>query len=230
MGTPVKKSEPENVANVVDLYVDQLGPCGIPLMRLRHAACIVGDHLYIHGGRSGYRALRDFWRLNLKRLEWEAIQPINQTVGSRPGLLEDHIMVNYGSNLFLIGSGSDYLNRQEMQIWKFCPESWNWSRWIACKNSREHPLGRRSATGTMVANKLYIFGGIVDLYAKPTADLIELDLDNQAWSIVETWGPFVISPIYGHSTNFYSGRLIVFGGIKDQKAQNAVWSFDLSKS
>ena len=41
------------------------GSGGVPLMRFRHAACLNGSHLYVHGGRSGYRALRDFWKLNL---------------------------------------------------------------------------------------------------------------------------------------------------------------------
>ena len=54
---------------VTELSTLSTGDCAgkIPVSRFRHAACVSGDYLYVHGGRSGHRALRDFWRLNLSK-------------------------------------------------------------------------------------------------------------------------------------------------------------------
>ena len=56
---------------------------------------------------------------------WEAIEPGKTPAGYRPGLLEDHTLVNYDIRLLLIGNGSDSLNRSEMQIWNFYPGMYN---------------------------------------------------------------------------------------------------------
>ena len=42
-------------------------------------------------------------------------------------------------------------------------------------------------------------------------------------------GSAAAPPIYEHSTTAHNRRLYVFGGVKEQKLQNTLWTFDLCK-
>ena len=77
-----------------------------PLGRWKHAAVVAEDGcLYVHGGRSGSRALRDLWRLRSTCIytgedmqlhqslwEWEEVE----LSGTVPPALEEHTMISFG--------------------------------------------------------------------------------------------------------------------------------------
>ena len=88
--------------------------------------------LYLHGGRNGNVALRDFWKYLPGKLHgshglggdyvlvagensWESVRGS----GSPPGCLQGHSMVEYQDILYVFGGELSFCNDQETPLWMF---------------------------------------------------------------------------------------------------------------
>eukprot|EP00210_Caulerpa_lentillifera_P009018 g8607.t1 len=63
------------MVNIDTMQVKELKPIGLgPCARISHAACVLGDSLFIHGGFSDYTStFNDLFQLNLSTLVWTEI-------------------------------------------------------------------------------------------------------------------------------------------------------------
>ena len=59
-------------------------------------------------------------------------------------------------------------------------------------------------------------------------DLYKLNLNNKRWEAMTAQTGNVPSERHGHTSDIYSGKLILFGGLTDTGATNGIYQFDLS--
>merc|ERR550519_1884415 len=114
-----------------------------PSSRCKHAACVqnsTGD-LYLHGGRNGNVALRDFWRYQPGGNTWNKVTG----AGHPPGCLQGHSMVEYQDILYIFGGELSFCNDQETPLWMFHIKDNMWEKYSYQKGVVT-PRGRRGHT------------------------------------------------------------------------------------
>ena len=70
---------------------------GSPVARCKHAMCVSQDgHIYLFGGRSANRPLKDLWRFDPGQNQWEEVK----CRGHHPPNLQEHTMVAWNVSYF----------------------------------------------------------------------------------------------------------------------------------
>eukprot|EP00727_Mastigamoeba_balamuthi_P001103 m51a1_g10990 hypothetical protein (401) ;mRNA; r:331067-332865 len=82
----------------------QAGGEAAPLNRTNHAACAVGDKMYVFGGISGKRLvdLDDLWAFDTTSASWQRLSAPN-----RPEARCGHIMFSVGKKIYVFGGGAE---------------------------------------------------------------------------------------------------------------------------
>lgn len=129
----------------------------IPPMRAGHASCVVGEYIYVFGGRKGSNLLQDFYVLDTSKLTWKKIYQKNP-----PSTRAGHSMCYYpkGHSIILWGGGD--WGRFFDDIWTFDVSDFRttgeWQLQTA-KASPTAPGARFWHTSVIHKDAMYIFGG-----------------------------------------------------------------------
>ncbi|MEM4385856.1 MAG: kelch repeat-containing protein [Candidatus Anstonellales archaeon] len=80
-------------------------------------------------------------------------------------------------------------------------------------------------------NKIYVFGGYGGEYSSPAThlnDLIEFDIFNNKWKIINTTGS--PSPRMAHSAVVVGDNMYIFGGYNGSNFSNELWKYNFTSS
>ncbi|XP_023036641.1 host cell factor isoform X1 [Drosophila willistoni] len=206
-----------------------------PCPRLGHSFTMVGDKIFLFGGLANEsddpknnipKYLNDLYILDTRGVhshngKWI----IPKTYGDSPPPRESHTGISFTSkttgklNLLVYGGMSGC---RLGDLWLLDTDSMTWSK---PRTRGQAPLPRSLHSSTMIANKMYVFGGWVPLIindSKPTTErewkctntLAILDLDSMTWDnlTVDTVEENVPRARAGHCAVGIQSRLYVWSG------------------
>uniref|UniRef100_A0A7E4VZJ0 Kelch domain-containing protein n=1 Tax=Panagrellus redivivus TaxID=6233 RepID=A0A7E4VZJ0_PANRE len=154
---------------------EHLTPSGpAPSHRDFHASCILGNKMYIFGGRGDeqltYQEMLDtycdkLYALDLVNNEWEEVK----AEGDRPSGRRSHSMWTYNGQLYLFGGYTSTNEKHFNDFYVFNPETKTWTRQ---KPVGQDPSPRRRQCSAVVGDRVFLFGGTTP--EKDTQKLIDL--------------------------------------------------------
>ncbi|XP_017679022.1 PREDICTED: tip elongation aberrant protein 3-like isoform X1 [Lepidothrix coronata] len=204
----------------------QQKPC--PCDRYKHACVVCRGFVYLHGGRN-MTSLRDFWRYNIAKNEWEMLD----CSGDGPEELEEHSMVAYKGNLYIFGGMVDSAFTQaKIPLWTYDTDS---TRWTECRNvpaEKESlaPANRKGHSAVVYHSSMYIFGGYFGIKGI-SQEFWTFHFDTGKWLCVSSpshnTGP---GPRHGHSAVVYRTGMYLFGGLMGLSEQKDLWKWDFVSS
>lgn len=86
-----------------------------PSARAKHTATLVGEHIYLLGGRNGNIPLKDFWKYNLVTGKWEELKP----AGDKFPCLQEHTAVAYKNCIYVFGGEVGFSAGTETPLWVY---------------------------------------------------------------------------------------------------------------
>ncbi|KAI6220664.1 Kelch repeat type 2 and Kelch repeat type 1 domain containing protein [Aphelenchoides fujianensis] len=179
-----------------------------PQYRDFHSACVLGDRMYVHGGRSDERGQWhtnvDFYDpfiyyLDLKTNEW--VMP-KQTRESAPPGRRSNSLWAYKNKVFMFGGYESKFDRHFNDLYSFDPATSKWS--VLRPAGLNAPSPRRRQCSVMVGERLFLFGGTRPHATRRSAltdlgDLYVLDYESRLSSIcIEKLVSSSAYPKYGH--------------------------------
>ncbi|CAK4084713.1 unnamed protein product [Aphanomyces euteiches] len=128
-GEHVPRTPIDSTVYVLDLKTDELNwtslnaTCDVPPHRVAHAQAIIGDDLYVFGGRQGIKMdekpLNDLHRLHLPTLKWERI-----TATAPPSARSFHKMISVRSDLFVFGGCGESGRLNDLHCFHTATNTW----------------------------------------------------------------------------------------------------------
>ncbi|XP_032893953.1 host cell factor 2 [Amblyraja radiata] len=204
-----------------------------PCPRLGHTLCLVGNKCYLFGGLANDsedpknnipRYLNDLYTVELKTGSGVVGWDIPITYGTPPPPRESHTAVVYKDakkpKMIIYGGMSGC---RLGDLWILDVESLVWTKPVT---KGQTPLPRSLHSATVIANKMYVFGGWVPLVMddvkvathekewKCTNTLAYLHLDGHAWTpvILDTLEDNVPRARAGHCAVAIHSRLYIWSG------------------
>ncbi|KAL8032845.1 hypothetical protein ABFX02_13G123600 [Erythranthe guttata] len=181
--------------------MDIITAAGAPSPRLGHAASIVGDYMFVIGGRADpMNILNEVWVFNTVKAEWKLLQCTGSLFPPR----HRHTAVVVGSKIYVFGG----IHNDEVLSSLYVLDT-HTSEWSEIESHIDHPGPRHSHSMDAKGSKLYIFGGYNG--EKLLEDLHSFDIQTGVWTRLKTNGQ---SPNarFSHSMFIYSNYLCIFGG------------------
>ncbi|KAL8151209.1 hypothetical protein V2J09_021017 [Rumex salicifolius] len=175
---------------------------GTPSPRLGHTCSLIGDLMFIIGGRADpVNILSDLWIFNTTTNEWKLVQC---TGCAFPPRLHRHAAAVVGSKIYVYGGLYNDTIYSSMLV--FDVENLHWEEVHA---QGEWPCARHSHSLVACGSKLYLFGGYSG--EKALGDLLSFDIHNGYWEKVKAEGRLPY-PRFSHSMFTYKNCLGILGG------------------
>ncbi|ENN79185.1 hypothetical protein YQE_04369, partial [Dendroctonus ponderosae] len=146
-----------------------------PSARSKHSATLLGEHVYVLGGRNGNLPLKDFWKYNLVSGNWQQLKPS----GDLLPCLQEHTAVAYKDNIFVFGGEVSFSSSTETPLWVYDVRDNSWRKVktkkvpLCCRFKDlmklcvlpgvATPKGRRGHTALVHNGAMLIYGGYQDL-------------------------------------------------------------------
>ncbi|XP_054686840.1 leucine-zipper-like transcriptional regulator 1 isoform X2 [Grus americana] len=202
-----------------------------PCDRYKHACIICRGFVYLYGGRNT-TSLRDFWRYNIVKKEWEMLD----CPRDGPEELEEHSMVAYKSlaptnrrghsavvyhsSMYIYG-GYFGIRGISQEFWTFHFDTRKWLR-ISTPLHNTGPGPRHGHSAVVYHTGMYLFGGLMGLSEQK--DLWKWDFVSRSWSNIRTsQGP---PPVVGHASIVFKDSMLIFGGgISNSSPNNDLWKY-----
>ncbi|KAG5246736.1 Met-10++ family protein [Salix suchowensis] len=163
---------------------------GAPSPRLGHTASLVGDLVFIIGGRADpSNILNDVWVLNTANMEWKLIQCTGSVFSPR----HRHAAAAVGSNIYVYGG----LNNNDTILSSLHVLNTGDLQWKEVSSDGEQPCARHSHSMLAYGSKVFVFGGYNG--EKALGDLYSFDVQTCTWE-------------FSHSMFVYKDFLGVIGG------------------
>ncbi|XP_015574248.1 tRNA wybutosine-synthesizing protein 2/3/4 isoform X1 [Ricinus communis] len=174
---------------------------GAPSPRLGHTASLVGDLLFVIGGRSGpLDILGDVWILNTASKEWR----LAECTGSYFSPRHRHAAAVVGSSIYVYGGLDNETSSSSLYVLN--TESLQWKEVLV---GGEQPCARHSHSMVAYGSKLFMFGGYNG--EKALGDLYSFDIQTHMWKKENTSGGSP-HPRFSHSLFVYNHFLGLIGG------------------
>ncbi|KAK7264475.1 hypothetical protein RJT34_32084 [Clitoria ternatea] len=175
--------------------------CTSPSPRIGHTASLVGDCMFVIGGRTGPdKILNDVWILSTTKNCWKLLQCGGSVFPPR----HRHAAAVMGSNIYVFGGldhdtifSSFYIFDTINLRWKEIPVSGDW------------PCARHSHAMVASDSQIFMFGGYN--CGKALGDLYSFDVQQGQWIKEKTAGRNPHAR-FSHSIFFYKNHLGVLGG------------------
>ncbi|XP_050367895.1 tRNA wybutosine-synthesizing protein 2/3/4 [Argentina anserina] len=174
-----------------------------PSPRLGHTACLVGDCVFVIGGRADpEKVLSDVWVLDIRKNEWKLVECSGDVFPPRhrhaAAVVGAKIYVFGGLNNDAVTSSLHVLDTDDMQ-------------WRLILVNGDGPCARHSHSMVASGSQLYMFGGYDGEQA--LGDLYRFDTQTSKcrWKKVKSSGRCPHSR-FSHSTFVYKNHLGVIGG------------------
>ncbi|KAM1108590.1 hypothetical protein ACFX2B_005165 [Malus domestica] len=174
---------------------------GTPSPRLGHTTSLVGDCVFVIGGRADpEKILSDVWVLNTAKNEWKLLECSGDKFPPR----HRHAAAVIGSKIYVFGGLNNDTISSSLHV--LDTDNLQWKELIV---SGEHPCARHSHSMVAYRSQLYIFGGYSG--EKTLADLYVFDIQTCKWKNENAAGR---SPHarFSHSMFVYKNYLGIVGG------------------
>ncbi|NXC39993.1 LZTR1 regulator, partial [Penelope pileata] len=199
-----------------------------PCARYKHACAVCSGFVYLHGGRNA-ATLRDFWRYNIVRNEWEMLDCSRD--GPEP--LEEHSMVAYKGTLYVFGGMVDSAFTQaKTPLWIYDTGAASWTEGgpAPAAPASSAPTNRRGHSAVVHRASMHIYGGYCGIRGI-SQEFWTFHFDTRKWLCVSTpsrsTGP---GPRHGHSAVVYHAAMYLFGGLMGLREQKDLWKWDFVNS
>ena len=192
-----------------------------PSTRSHHTSIFTENSVMVtFGGYDGAQYKNDVWIFNLKTHTWVEML----TTGDMPSAREFHAAIYFNSTMVVFG-GYDGSSRNDLYVLDITTRRWKE------KVLTNKPAPRVSTSSVRNNDKMVIIGGYTynsgsHSYAN---DIWELDLVAFEWRQVVVTGvkPSARSE---HSSVYWDGKIILFGGTDGNVYKNDLWAFDFTSS
>lgn len=172
-----------------------------PTPRMGHTASMVGQCLFIIGGREDpTRILNDVWFLNMAELKWYLLEFNGAIFPAR----HRHAAAVVDSCIYVFGGVHDATIYGDMYVLDT-----NILQWKQVEAKGELPSARHSHSLAVMGRTIYLFGGFDG--SRILGDLYSYDVNTGFWKNVETTGRMP-GPKFSHSLFAFDKYLAVLGG------------------
>lgn len=174
---------------------------GSPPPRVGHTSSLVGDLMFVIGGRADpANILDDLWMFDIAKTEWKLVCSTDKVFAPR----HRHAAAAVGSKIYVFGGLNNDMLYSSLHVLN--TDSFQWEEIHA---SGEWPCARHSHSLAAQGSKLYLFGGYNG--ERALGDLYSFDVKKCHWSKVKTSGkaPY---PRFSHSMFVYKDYLGIIGG------------------
>ncbi|XP_061466125.1 actin-fragmin kinase-like [Rhineura floridana] len=185
---------------------------GIAPQTLKHSSAVVGENIYVYGGKHCGKAVDDLHVFNTVSQSWMPVK----TSGSAPGARSGHAFATIGDIIYMFGGCSDE-DEYCTDVFALDTVSLMWQK---CNIKGEKPIGRAHHTFTAHHDKdIYLFGGTSkskDGSKIPKNDIMKLSLARMKWKMPLYVG---IPPAcrQKHIAFILHSHLYIFGGINEKE-------------
>ncbi|KAL2467137.1 tRNA wybutosine-synthesizing protein 2/3/4 [Abeliophyllum distichum] len=174
---------------------------GAPSPRLGHASSVVGEFMYVIGGRADpLNILNDVWVFNMAKKEWKLLQCSGSPFPPR----HRHAAAVVGSRIYVYGGIYNDVILSSLYVLDTYK-----SEWTEIEIHGNWPCPRHSHSMNSYGSKLYVFGGFNG--EKALGDLYCFDVQTSLWSKQKTNGK-TPKARFSHSMFIYKNYLGIFGG------------------
>ncbi|KAG5877984.1 hypothetical protein JTB14_032215 [Gonioctena quinquepunctata] len=202
---------------------DVKGPA--PSARSKHSATLVGEYIYLLGGRNGNLPTKDFWKYSLVTGKWQQIKP----TGDKLPCLQEHTAVAYKDCIYVFGGEVGFSAGTETPLWVYDIKANSWKK-KRTKKGVATPKGRRGHTALVHNGSMLIYGGYQDLRGS-CSELWAYHFDTGSWHLVST-SPSRGSdqsppPRHKHSAVLQGDSMWIYGGMTDLQERSDLWRWDI---
>ncbi|XP_072401398.1 uncharacterized protein [Diabrotica undecimpunctata] len=195
-----------------------------PSARSKHSSTLVGEYVYILGGRNGNLPTRDFWKYNLVTGKWQQIKP----VGDKLPCLQEHTAVAFKECIYVFGGEVGFSAGTETPLWVYDIKLNSWKK-KKTKKGVTTPKGRRGHTALVTHGSMLIYGGYQDLRGS-TNELWAYHFDTESWHLISTIGKGSSEcppPRHKHSAILQGEAMWIYGGMTDLQERSDLWKWDI---
>ncbi|CAK1546692.1 unnamed protein product [Leptosia nina] len=155
-----------------------------------HSACIIGNKMYIFGG---FDYLTDQYTnnmhyLNLDTMDWSYVH----AKGTPPLGRDFHTALAYGDRMYIFGGRADFSRPHIIENEIYCDNVYYFNTttetWVMLNTSGISPDGRRSHSGWIYNDFMYIFGGYNEKTKVHYNDVYRFSLKRNYWEPVKIGG------------------------------------------
>lgn len=174
---------------------------GSPSPRLGHTSSLVGDHMFIIGGRNDpLNILSDVWVFNMARSKWILLECSGSVFQPR----HRHAAAVIGSKIYVFGGLNNDTISSSLHV--LDTDTLQWKELLI---NGEGPCARHSHSMLAYGSRLYIFGGYNG--EKALGDFYTFDVHACSWKKEDVAGR---SPHarFSHTMFLYKNYLGLFGG------------------
>ncbi|KAK5644820.1 hypothetical protein RI129_006120 [Pyrocoelia pectoralis] len=200
----------------------------VPSARSKHSATLVGQYLYLLGGRNGNLPMKDFWKYNLVNGKWQQLKPS----GDKLPCLQEHSAVVYKDHIYVFGGEVGFSAGSETPLWMYDIKNNNWKK-IRTQKGAVTPKGRRGHSALVHKGTMLIYGGYQDLRGS-CSELWGYHFDSGSWhlisSTVKSNPDLCPPPRHKHSAILHEDAMWVYGGMTDLHERSDLWKWDAVSS
>ncbi|GFP91985.1 tRNA wybutosine-synthesizing protein 2/3/4, partial [Phtheirospermum japonicum] len=181
--------------------MDIIATAEAPSPRLGHTSSLIGDFLYVIGGRADpMNILNEVWVFDVTKKEWKLLECSGSLFTPR----HRHTSVVVGSQIYVFGG--IYNDSVLSSLYVLDTDTSEWSEIESCG---DQPGPRHSHSMDTNKSKLYIYGGYNG--EKALGGLYSFDIQTRLWSEIKTIGR---SPNarFSHLMFSYSNYIGILGG------------------
>ncbi|XP_018335554.1 uncharacterized protein LOC108744347 [Agrilus planipennis] len=197
-----------------------------PSARSKHSATLVGNYVYVLGGRNGNLPMKDFWRYNLVTGKWQQLKPS----GDKLPCLQEHSAVVYKDCIYVFGGEVSFSAGGETPLWVYDIKNNSWKK-IQSKNGTATPKGRRGHTALVHKGKMFIYGGYQDLRGS-CSELWTFNFETYSWHLLSSSSPKKYNTDtcppgrHKHSAVLHNDSIWIYGGMTDLQERADFWKWD----
>ncbi|XWS12834.1 hypothetical protein CRYUN_Cryun37aG0124300 [Craigia yunnanensis] len=179
----------------------EINVVGCPSPRLGHTSSLVGDCVFVIGGRADpLKILSDVWVLNTVKNAWRLLDCTGSAFPPR----HRHAAAVVGSKIYVFGGLNNETISSSLNVLDT-----NTLRWEELVGHGEWPCARHSHSLVAYGSKLFMFGGYSG--EKVLGDLYSFDIQTCLWKVEKVGGR---SPHarFSHSMFVYKNYIGIIGG------------------
>jgi len=200
------------VSSSDDNWLPQQNSTGTkPCPRWAHSAVQFDNRVLVFGGSAPGRCFGDLHWFDMDTLRWSAQEP---TASKAPSERSGHCACAVGNSMYIFGGNTTKASFND--LWDYDVPS---CEWRLVKTHGRSPSGRVGHTITAVGSRLLVLGGREYTTNSFDSSLHSFNVRTKVWSQVplDTYLPGSERPPVrtGHCTTVHAGRLLLFGGLRD---------------
>ncbi|XP_063921605.1 uncharacterized protein LOC135136314 isoform X1 [Zophobas morio] len=198
-----------------------------PSARSKHSATLIGENVYLLGGRNGNLPTKDFWKYNMISGKWNLLQPCGDKLPS----LQEHSAVAHKDRIYVFGGEVGFSAGTETPLWCYDIKNNSWRK-IRAKKGVATPRGRRGHSALVHRETMLVYGGYQDLRGS-CSELWAFHFETESWHLLSTSPPkptnnmdLLPPPRHKHSAIIHDDSMWVYGGMTDLQERGDLWRWD----